>query len=184
MKRPGYTQHHFFQSLRRLYSQHRQQKGGAGYTLVELLVYLGLSSLVLLLMTGFLARVMGNKAIAATQTQLQENERTVFDAMTVAIRNSYEVTVENSGTKVIVKSHPEDSGLTTYTVFQVDAHQRLSMGQNEDFMLVDPQPITDDGIIVKAFSATVISSSLEVTLVIQKGTQTNAFTSTIAFRQQ
>lgn len=181
MKRPGYTQHHFFQVLRLLCSEHRRQKGGAGYTLIELLVYLGLSSLVMLLMTGFLVRVMGNKAIAATQTLLQENERTIFESMTTAIRNSYAVDVTD-GTRVVVKSHPAGSTDTLYTIFQPDANHRFSMGQGASEADVVMSPITDDGISV-LFSATADTASLDVTLAAKKGTQSNAFTSTIAYRQ-
>lgn len=153
-----------------------------GYTLVELIIYLGLSGLVLVVTTNFLMQLLGQRAVAATQTSLQENSRTITSMMTVALRNAYDVSVSADKTSVIILSVPPSGVGTLYTGYKLQGGTILSGSADAENAIVYEAALPAD-VQATVFSMEKVSSALDVEMRLAKGTQSTLLDSTIAFRQ-
>lgn len=181
-QRRGFTQHHFFGHIRAVLGVHRKNKAGAGFTMIELLVYLALTGMVVLTATSFLVKMLGTKAIAASATNLQENARTVMETVTVSLRNAYEVTP--SGTGLIIASHPSDSPSTKVYTRYDRVGDRVVVGTASSIDGITTQPLTNQDITAQVFQLTPISNAVDVMIVLKQGNQSTLLQSTIAYRQR
>lgn len=157
-----------------------------GVTLMELMIYLGISSIIALAMTSFLTNVTKQRVEISNQQIAQYNARQVLEKLTYSLRNAYEVEVNPDGTAVNIFSNNYDNPLqqpiiSTY----IYKNQKLYYGQSvinppaEDTLL----PITDEGLSVDNINFSQVSSSLKLQLVISKSGRQSGLDSTIAFRQ-
>lgn len=72
-------------------------KGRAGYSLIELLIYLVLLSFIILFSTRLFFEIKSLKAETEVSTTLQRNARFVFEEMTQAVRAATEISVPLPG---------------------------------------------------------------------------------------
>jgi len=141
----GFTQHHFI---------FRKRKSGAGFTLVELLLYIALTTVMIATVSGYIyltlqARVKGQVIAEVEQQGIQ-----AIQNMTQIIRNATGVNspalgASGSSTSVTVLNFSNSP-----TVFNVVAGVfRITEGAKT------PVPLTNDRVTVSAFTVTNVSQS-------------------------
>lgn len=159
----------------------KRYKKPRGVTLVELLIYLGISSIVTLAMSAFLVTTVHQRTEVASQNAAQHETRRVLEQLTYGLRNAYSVDVRTGGSAVDVYSDSTEPQVATYEL----SGDRLNFGQQAT---TPPpaetlQPITGTDMKVTEVRFTRVASSLQVHLVIMKGTHQSTINSTISFRQ-
>jgi Tfp pilus assembly protein PilE len=159
-----------------------------GTTLMELMVYLGISSVVTLSLTMFLARSTEQRVMTNDQQTAQHNARQVIEKMTYSLRNAYSVDIQSGGTKAIIYSYYYDNLGVPQDVITVYELNGGKIYYGQDINLI-PSPsnmkqLTDEGVNVTQASFKKISSSLQIILDVKKGTGESDVRSTISFRQQ
>ena len=161
----------------------RQPKG---VTLMELMIYLGISTIVVLALTSYLVQATKARVEMNNQQFVQHNTRQALEKMTYALRNAYDVAVYQEGSAVDIYSYNFDDPAKPiiYTFKYKD--QDLFYGQSVEVPPAEEslQQLTDDGVSVESVSFKKISSSLQVQLVMKKNERQATLNSTIAFRQQ
>lgn len=159
-----------------------------GTTLMELMVYLGISSVVTLSLTMFLAQSTKQRVMTNDQQLAQYNARQVVEKMTYSLRNAYDVSIEAGGTRAVVYSYyyvdpanPDD----LITVYELDGG-RMYYGQDINSVPGHSslKQLTDEGVEVTSVSFKKILSSLKVDLSVSKGIGESDVSTTISFRQQ
>lgn len=135
MKRSGFTQHHFFKIIYAWVTQRRQHKSGAGFTLVELLVYLGITSIALVVFMNFMVGIFANARRADAVQQQAENGRLIIAKMTQASRFANSFTV--AGNQVDIVS---PSGTTTYTLTDMTLYENGSAMHTGDVRITSFLP--------------------------------------------
>ncbi|MFA5051733.1 MAG: prepilin-type N-terminal cleavage/methylation domain-containing protein [Patescibacteria group bacterium] len=161
-------------------------KSQAGATLIELLVYLGISSFVVLGSLLFLVQMTTARLATNDQKTAQQSARLAVEKMTYSLRNAYDVVVNADGTRVTIYSndtaHPGQPVITVYGL----RDGRLMYGQS---LVVPPddaelQPILNDNVEIADLQFKKISASLQVSLSTIKSNRQSSVESTIAFRQK
>ncbi|MFA6271732.1 MAG: hypothetical protein WC693_01305 [Patescibacteria group bacterium] len=159
-----------------------------GTTLMELMVYLGISSVVTLSLTMFLAQSTEQRVMTNNQQMAQHNARQVIEKMTYSLRNAYDVTIEAGGTRAIIYSYyyvdPANPD-NLITVYELDGG-KMYYGQNINSIPdhSSMKLLTDEDVDVTVVSFKKISSSLRINVNVEKGTGESSVSSTISFRQQ
>lgn len=93
-KRPQeFTQHH---SVAAKSGKNHQLQSGAGFTLVELLVYIGVSTIALLVFVTFMVDVSRSAARARTVQELHQNAQFVLDRIGQEVRSSQAIDAAGS----------------------------------------------------------------------------------------
>ncbi|MFH0828730.1 MAG: type II secretion system protein [Candidatus Kerfeldbacteria bacterium] len=87
-----------------------------GFTMIELIVYLGIASIALLVFFGFASNVMQSAARAKTASDVQENARVIMSRITHDIRTTDTATV--SGSKLELTK--ATGGIPTKTCYGLD----------------------------------------------------------------
>lgn len=158
-----------------------------GVTLMELLVYLGMSTIVALGLTAFLTTTTAARVQTSNQHLAQHNGRLVLEKLTHSLRNAYEVVVYNEGNSVDIYSYNFDEpAKPIVTTFSHDAGQSLLLyGQA---LVSRPStnslvPLIEPTVIVDQVTFTPVSASLHVQLTLLKDNGQASLDSTIAFRQ-
>lgn len=170
--------------ITRLPQPHRRDRRGV--TLLELLLYLGISSAVVLGMTGFLVRATRQRVVTMDQTIAQQNGRTVSALFTHALRNAYDVTVQSAPLSAVISSeNPDNPGQTIVTVFRYDETAKtIEYGQAVGSPPVVFIPLTDPSVAVENVSFERVSSALVLEARFTRGDRAASLASTIAFRQR
>jgi len=157
-----------------------------GVTLMELLVYMGISSVVILGMMAFLVQTTKTRVSAESQHLAQHSARQALEQMTYSLRNAYDVVVNVDGTRAIIFSdNPDDAIQPIVTVYaikdgQLVSAQAISVPPDDSSL----QPVSGDGVIFTDVQFKKISASLQVTLGTVKNSRSSKIESTIAFRQR
>jgi type II secretory pathway component PulJ len=159
-----------------------------GTTLMELMVYLGISSIVTLMLTMFLVNSTEQRVLTNDQQIAQYNARQVIEKMTYSLRNAYDVNIEAGGTKAVVYSYfYTNPGVpdNVITVYELNGG-KIYYGQDINTI---PGPsgmklLTDENVNVSLVSFKKVSSSLRINLIVEKGVGESDINSTISFRQQ
>lgn len=156
-----------------------------GVTLMELLVYLGISSFIVVALTSYLMNATRQRVLAMDQTIAQENARAVFAKMTYALRNSYAVAVSETPERVeITAENPGHPGQPIITVFQYNPLiQSVEYGQAIGTPPIAFQPLTDPAVTVRDLDFEGVSSAVIVRGTFLRGTREAHVESTIAYRQ-
>lgn len=93
MKRPGFIQHHFFSRLLFRLQNRAKQKSGAGFTLTEMLVYIGIVGIVLVVFMNFMIDVSHATSRSRVAKEVSQNGRTVIDRIVQDVRTATSITV-------------------------------------------------------------------------------------------
>lgn len=156
-----------------------------GVTLMELLVYLGISSVVVLSMMTLMANVSKQRLERTQQNTAQQAARVAVDKMTYSLRNAYSVVVAADGKTLDIYSYnftnPAQPIVTTYR----EQDSRLYVGQalTTPPPPADLRPATPPTVLLEQLSFREISSAVQVTIRCRNGTRTADVSSTISFRQ-
>jgi Tfp pilus assembly protein PilV len=152
------------------------KKNQKGVTLMELLVYLGISALVILAMGTFMVNVTKARVLSNNQRLAQQNARLILEKMTYSLRNAYDVNVL-SPAKVEIKSY--DYNDPNNPVSKTAVIER----QADNLLYLDGWSLTEEGVSVTNVNFEKVSSSLQVSLTTEKNSQQASLSSTISFRQ-
>jgi len=99
-RRPqGFTQHHFASTKS---GRSRQLQSGAGFTLVELLVYIGVSTIALLVFVTFMGDVSRSAARARTAQELHQNAQFVLDRLNREVRSATVVDPSSNASSLVL----------------------------------------------------------------------------------
>ncbi|MBU1951842.1 hypothetical protein KJ733_02930 [Patescibacteria group bacterium] len=152
------------------------------------MVYLGISSVVTLMLTMFLVNSTEQRVMTNDQQIAQHNARQVIEKMTYSLRNAHDVNIEAGGTRAVIYSDYYDNLGVPQDVITV---YELSSGKiyyGQDINLI-PSPssmklLTDEDVNVSLIAFKKVSSSLRINLNVEKGLGESDINSTISFRQQ
>lgn len=78
-----------------------------GFTLIELIIYLGITTVALLVFTSFMVDVTKNATRARTATEVQRNARIALSRITQEIRTAHAVQVNNAQHITLTSSDSE-----------------------------------------------------------------------------
>ncbi|MBI5405185.1 MAG: prepilin-type N-terminal cleavage/methylation domain-containing protein [Candidatus Kerfeldbacteria bacterium] len=148
-----------------------------GTTLMELMVYLAISTVVVLSMTTFVTALTKTRVRTTDQQIAQAEARNVIERMTHTIRNSRDVAV--TGARI---DATDETGLVTS---YCGCDGTIKSGQHMAFPPAgaDLEPAIESGVQVDNFTLERLGSSVRVSLNFSKNGQSAALVSTIAFRQ-
>lgn len=90
-------------------------KNENAYTLSELLLYIGIFSIVSFGLVAFLANTINAKIAIDTQNDFIKQSRVAFDTIYKEIRESYDYSIENEGTRIVINKDP--SGTEVNEIF-------------------------------------------------------------------
>ena len=151
--------------------------------MIEILVYLGLSAMVLVFFGSMVVNMTRQQTRIAEQQIAQENARNALSAITYAARNAYQIDVSaqhvdfwaepeipNNNPKVTRVQHMVDSLLIGSAENAPPAPEDMAVLTTPDARMTDAQ-----------FQS--VSSALVVTLTVEVGNQSQNIHSTIAYRQ-
>ncbi len=190
----GFTQHHFslvgfacaLGNVKKkvgISSSNDHMKSGAGFTLIELVLYLGLSSIVVLASTSFLTAATKVRVHTKQQQNIQSEIDAVSGRLSYTLRNAYRVELDVPGTRIDVYAKDPSSPDPIVTSFQVK-DGALYTGKNSVTPAADLYMLTNAATSVTSLSPfEVVSSSLKVMLSFTQGPVTVPFESVYAFRQ-
>ncbi len=191
----GFTQHHFSMvgckwALRNVTKgigfspSNDHVKSGAGFTLVELVLYLGLSSIVILASSSFLTTATTVRVHTKQQQMVQSDVDAVSGKLSYTLRNAYRVDLVESGNRIDVYAHDPDTTDTVVTSFRIH-DGALTTGKNTTSPPADLYALTSVATTVAPGPVLfeVVSSSLKVSLICTQGSVTIPFESVYAFRQ-
>ncbi|MFA6588211.1 MAG: hypothetical protein WCT08_04020 [Patescibacteria group bacterium] len=71
-------------------------KSGAGFTLIELVIYLSITMVSIFVFTNFVAEVIKNSARADAKIEIQQNARLISSLLTREVRNASSINALNS----------------------------------------------------------------------------------------
>lgn len=94
-------------------------KGSSGFTLVELLLYLGLAAVMLLAISVFLAMMLASRVKNQTVAEVQQQGSQVINLITAAIRNAEAVNAPALGAASSVLSLDAFGSINDPTVFDL-----------------------------------------------------------------
>lgn len=124
----------------------------SGFTIVELLVYIGITSIALVVFTGFMVNTVASTSRARQIQSLQQNARFVLDRLSQTVRNasslSTTVTTITAGTTTFAydsgnkKFTMDGDDLTSPTVVTVDSFSVLPV----------PAPVPSPQLITVSFT--------------------------------
>ena len=151
-----------------------------GTTMFELVIYLALSSLVVLTMFQFISGLSAARVRTADQKLAQENARTVLARMTHALRNSKDVTVAADRINI----EQENTNRIVFAVKDGTIQYAEKLDVPPAYPAdIELRPLTDPGVVLDTATFKKISSSVQVNVQFKKGTQVAQLDSTIAYRQ-
>ncbi|MFA6099238.1 MAG: prepilin-type N-terminal cleavage/methylation domain-containing protein [Patescibacteria group bacterium] len=156
-----------------------------GVTLMELLIYLGISSVVVLTMMTLMANVSKQRLQRIQQNTAQQAARVAVDKMTYSIRNAYRVDISADGkTLDIYSTNFADLTKPIVTTYS-ELDNQLYTGQSLETppQPENLQPATPPGVILEQLSFREISSAVQVSLRCRNGARNAEISSTISFRQ-
>lgn len=162
-------------------SKARAGNARAGVTLMELLVYLGMATVVVLVMTNFLVGFTRQLLVTRDQERVQQNARVVLEKLTHAGRNATSLTVNGSCVTL------QAAGTAPTRVFSYDG---ATISYGEALPCGDPglRPLIETGVAVSAVTFEPVLAdgapvALAVAATFRKGSREAAFRSTITLRQ-
>ncbi|MFA6553596.1 MAG: hypothetical protein WCT27_04165 [Patescibacteria group bacterium] len=153
---------------------------------MELLVYLGISSMVMLGSTLFLVQTTKIRLSSDNQKLTQHSSRLALEKMTLSLRNAYDVVVSADGTRATIYSYNfNDPGRPIVSVY-CGRDGQLWYGQS---FVIPPDdgalsPVIEAGVKVSTVQFNKVSASLHVRLNTVKNDRESSIESTIAFRQK
>ena len=123
-RQQGFTQHHFcMDGSTQMVSKKRNMnsiKSGAGFTMIELIVYLGIATIALLVFYGFAADVMRAAARTKTTSDVQGNARVVMSRIMNDVRASSAAAAPGGQLTLTVGASPKCYFLETGAVKYYD----------------------------------------------------------------
>jgi len=160
-------------------------KNQRGLSLMELLVYLGISTIVVIGLSTVMTNTMSARVVSNNAKDAQQNARRVLENMTYSLRNAYQLDVSADGLSMNIYSqnidNPSEPLVATYKY--IDSQLLYAQAINElpsDDTFVS---LVDDGILVEDVNFRKISSSINVKFTIIKSSREAKINSTIAYRQ-
>ncbi|MFA6511896.1 MAG: hypothetical protein WCV86_02095 [Patescibacteria group bacterium] len=148
-----------------------------GITMIEVLLYLGLSGMVLTFFGGMVLNMTRQQTLLADQQHAQEIARNTLSTITYAARNAYHIEIQPG--QVDFYAEPDTNPVITRMRYENNALLiGNAVGTPPNLISV----IDADATVTNATFQTV-SSALQVSLTIQVGTQSQSIHSTIAYRQ-
>jgi len=158
-----------------------------GTTIVELLVYLGVSTLVVMVMMSFTVGISQRRAMVNDQLLAQENGRLVAERMAYVLRNSYrqEVRVVGSTKQLIVTGlDPAQPTRDLITVFEFsDGTIKYAQASGAAPPSALFAPMIDRAVVVDAADVENVSAATVLRLTLRKGNQRVQLESTVGWRQ-
>ncbi len=161
-----------------------RKRKASGYTLIELMMYMGISAVLVVGVVGFMIRTTQERTLLVSQNAVQQNSRVVMEKMTTSIRNAYQVDVNAAGTEITIYAknyaNPSEPIITIYQ----------NQGQELSYSVGNPTAagpfftILDGGIHVAQFHADTVASSVVLQATFEKNGKQASFSSTIAYRQK
>lgn len=148
-----------------------------GTTLMELMVYLAISTVVILAMTTFVSALTRSRVALTNQSTAQAELRNVMERLTYAVRNSHAVSV--TGARIDLT---DESGMVT-TFCACDGTMKSGQLMTFPPALSDLHTIIDSSVTVQSVSIDQISTSVRIRLTLAAAGQTATASSTIAYRQ-
>jgi type II secretory pathway pseudopilin PulG len=85
-------------------------KSGGGYTMIELLIYIGIVTAAILVFTNFMVDITKNSARAQVKQEVQQNARLILSRLTQEIRNAKQITSVNPERIILI--NPLDQDIT------------------------------------------------------------------------
>jgi Tfp pilus assembly protein PilE len=157
-----------------------------GTTLMELMIYLVISSLIIIAMTSYLVQATRARVALNDQHLVQNDSRVVLEKMTYSLRNAYDVSVSSDNQSVTVFSHNFDDPMRPIITTYIYQSGQLMYGQAIGVPPAEPSmtPLVSSQVVVQNVHFAKVSSSLQVTLALAKNNKTSEVVSTIAFRQK
>ncbi|MFA5070565.1 MAG: prepilin-type N-terminal cleavage/methylation domain-containing protein [Patescibacteria group bacterium] len=70
------------------------KKNNKGFTLIELLIYMGISTIIVVVLTSFMADVLKNAAKTKITKEVQQNARFITAKITQEIRNAQSINID------------------------------------------------------------------------------------------
>lgn len=160
-------------------------KNQRGFTMIELVLYLGLSSFVVMIALSFLTTATKARVETKQKQELQSTVNAVSGSLSYALRNAYQVTVSPSGTRVDVYSHDPAAPLhpVVTTFFIQDG--ALMTGKAVDNPATVFYRLSDATVTITSPSVPfeLISSSVKASLTFSEKDTSVPFDSVFAFRQ-
>ncbi len=160
-------------------------KNQRGVTLMELLVYLGISTIVVVGLSALMTNTMHARVVSNNSKDAQQNARRVLENMTYSLRNAYQLDVAADGQSMNIYSqnidNPSEPLVTTYQY--VDSQLFYAQAVNELPPADTFISLVDEGVLVKDVNFHKISSSINVEFTIIKNSRQAEINSTIAYRQ-
>lgn len=155
-----------------------------GITLVELLIYMGLSTLLVIGMVGFLIQTTHERTKLAAQQSVQQNARVVMGKMTTTIRNAYVIEVNEEGNEITAYSQNyEDLHSPIKTIYRAQGSD-LAFERGEVMAAAASQTLLDSGVTLVSLHAEKIASSVRMTATFEKDGRRVTLSSTVAYRQK
>lgn len=126
----------------------------SGFTILELLLYVGISSTVLLAVSLFLSTILASRVKNAAISEVEGQGAFVADIITQSIRNATGINAPTFGANGASLSITTPSGSTSPTVFSISAGAiRMTEGVGSAI------PITNSHVTVSNFVVTNLSRS-------------------------
>jgi len=132
------------------------QNSGAGFTLIELIVYLGIATVALLVFYGFAADVMQAAARIKTTSDVQGNARVVVSRIAHDVRIASTATVAGGQLTVTVGGSPKCYFLGSGTVKYFDCSNHATDAS-----------LTDTSVNVTALSFVTSSAQINVDVTVE-----------------
>lgn len=156
-----------------------------GFTLIELVVYLGLSSIVVVASTGYVAAATRVRVHTVQQQALQDDARSIIGNLSYTLRNAYRIDIVEAGARADVYAvDPDAPGHPIVTSYQL-RDGVLRQGKSIDTPPAEMILLNGSEVTVSAGPVpfAVVSSSLELRLSLAKGGVTVPVETTISYRQ-
>lgn len=126
------------------------------FTLIELLLYVTISSLVILAITGFSWNLFLTRVRARTQQEVNQNLRLAADRISFEIRNATSI---NSVSASSISLNASESARTPTVIDLSGGQIRLGQGSSGSCPSTSPCPLTSNLVNVSNLSFTNLSSN-------------------------
>ncbi|HLD25401.1 MAG TPA: prepilin-type N-terminal cleavage/methylation domain-containing protein [Patescibacteria group bacterium] len=130
-----------------------------GFTIIELLVYIALTSILISLMSQIFLATLGVRLESQSTTNVQQDGRYIMSRLSYDVRRATSIEVPLSG---------QTSSSLSLRIFENGAYQTYTYAvSNTDLMLSsgsDTDPLTSSGTTVESLSFRRVSETVEITL--------------------
>jgi len=160
-------------------------KNQQGVTLMELLIYLAMSTVVVVGLSAVMTSTMQARVVSNSTKDAQQNARRVLENMTYSLRNAYQLDVAADGKSINIYSQNIDNPSEPYiTTYKYDDSELLYAQAINELPAEDTFiSLVDEGITVEDVFFNKIASSISVEFTTIKNNRKATINSTIAYRQ-